>query len=133
MSNPTTKTLEPSVARAAAGSAALSDDVMHWLSFGWRGISSETMVAHFEGLPPKLLTRFGPSHPHDNSDFGRCVALLDAVPRYRERLDELRALGGPWPGLVNNWQRFEGLLQRQQEGDKAAGRELYDSMKALGC
>lgn len=135
METPTTgRETTPAVRSGAdAGSAALAADVMDWLAFGERGISSETMLAHFEGLPPKLFSRSAPCHPLDNSDFRRCVQLLNAVPRYRERLDELRTLGGPWPGLVDNWQRFEGLLQRQLEGDKAAGRELYDSMKALGC
>lgn len=60
---------------------ALSDDT---------GISSETMCAYFvnvsKGGP------FGSQAPIDACDRGRCIRLLNLIPEWIERLDELKAL-----------------------------------------
>ena len=42
-------------------------------------------------------------YPHDGGDFGRCEALLDAVPGLRERLPEMASVNRYWAALVPRW------------------------------
>lgn len=60
---------------------ALSDDT---------GISSETMCAYFTGVPK--TGAFGSQAPSDAADRGRCIRLLNIIPEWIPRLDELKAL-----------------------------------------
>ncbi|MCJ7616533.1 MAG: hypothetical protein MUO43_08360, partial [Desulfobacterales bacterium] len=68
-------------------------------------------------------------HPHDPSDFNRCVKLLNAVPEYRTRMDEMRAVSPQWDQLVEHWAELEELLKESID----SAPELYDRMKELGC
>lgn len=60
---------------------ALSDDT---------GISSETMCAFFTNTPKH--GPFGMQAPSDAADRGRCIRLLNIIPEWIERLDELKEL-----------------------------------------
>lgn len=89
-----------------------SEGLTDWFRHGQRGISSNTIVEVLEGLPVHMLTRgTGWDHPADASDFRRCVRLLDAVPSYRPRLDELRELSPAWAVLVEHWAELEATLR----------------------
>lgn len=83
------------------------DKALRWLCGGEVGLSSKAMMTHFEGLPNDDPT----FHPLDPADFRRCCLLLDAIPEYRARLDELRALSPVWDRLVDRWDEFEALLR----------------------
>ena len=100
-----------------------------WLANGERGVSSETMFSTLYGthlLPPE---RF--SHPLDPDDFRRCHLLLETVPHWRERLSDLKALGDPWPALVDNWDKLTEMLEENMHERKDNG--MYTFMKELGC
>lgn len=43
------------------------------------------------------------SYPHDGGDFGRCEALLEAIPEMRNRLDEMKTVNSYWAALVPRW------------------------------
>lgn len=102
-----------------------------WLIHGERGISSEAMAAVFMGLnPDPKWGRFG-NHPHDPSDFNRCVGLLRMVPGTRERLSEIAAISPIWAALVEHWDELEALLVQEFPSGRAP--LLYDRMKELGC
>lgn len=66
----------------------LEQRVMFWALSGDTGVSSETMCAFFTGNP---LRRFSGA-PSDAADRGRCIRLLELVPEWIERLDELKTL-----------------------------------------
>lgn len=61
------------------------------------GASATCIARHMMGLP------VGGDFPHDSGDFGRCEALLDAVPELRARLPEMAAVSAMWAKLVENW------------------------------
>lgn len=80
-------------------------DFDDWLRKGHRGLSSEAMVYALTGavvLPGKPV-HVGHSCPADAGDFGRCEALLRAVPQARDHLDRVAALGPVWAALVEHW------------------------------
>lgn len=62
--------------------------VLFWALSGDTGISSETMAAYFTGNPAVRYT----GAPSDGADRGRCIRLLELVPEWIERLDELKQL-----------------------------------------
>ncbi len=91
-----------------------------WASSSNTGTSSKAILATMLGNPPK--SRF--CYPHDQGDLGRCIGLLDAVPEYRARLKEMKAIGPEWTALVENWPRLEAMY-------RADDKRLYDAMKAI--
>ena len=92
-----------------------------WAATGDTGASSKALLATMMGRPPKM--RF--CYPHDGGDLARCIGLLDAVPEYRERLGEMKAIGPEWAALVDHWPELEAM---HRAGD---GSRLYDRMKAI--
>lgn len=103
--------------------------VMNWLLNGERGSSSETIVSKMEGVP--ILSWRKDVHPSDPSDFNRCVKLLDEVPEYKQRLDEMRGVSQVWNELVDHWSELEQMLvDALKEG---SAPEMYKKMKELGC
>ncbi len=77
--------------------------VAHWLATGETGLSSETMA---------LWLAFGErtkhrSHPLDPADFDRCLRLLQAAPRLRDRLKEMANVSPFWALLVIRWDDIE--------------------------
>ena len=105
------------------------DRAAFWLENGERGISSETMfgVLSGSGRTPKS----GPRPPYDPDDFRRCHLLLETVPQWRNRLDELKVLGDAWPSLVDNWDKLTFMLLEQTATGKCG--DMYEFMKELGC
>lgn len=91
-----------------------------WAATSNTGTSSLALMGVMLGEKPK--TSF--CYPHDGGDLGRCIGLLNAVPEWRSRLDEMRALGPEWSALVDHWPELEGMHLRD---DKA----LYERMKAI--
>ena len=105
-----------------------------WLKSGNIGASSKTIYNFFISGPPN-----DPAYPHDSADFGRCAALLEAVPEWEKRLSEMAAIGGMegeiWAALAEVWialatyhaaEDFDHLNQRLKEIiepiEKASGR-----------
>jgi hypothetical protein len=64
--------------------------IVGWLANGRTGLSSEAMAFYLGfGLIRKEDGRF---HPHDPSDFNRCLGLLRAAPGLRKKLPEMAKL-----------------------------------------
>lgn len=91
-----------------------------WAAGSNTGESSKAMLKVMLGERPK--TSF--CYPHDNSDLGRCIGLLDAVPEYRERLDEMKAIGPEWKALIEHWPELEARYRRDD-------KTLYERMKII--
>lgn len=103
-----------------------------WLRTGQRGLSSESMVEVFEGLPIGTITgRWGLSHPKDPADLRRCIRLLEAVPAYRERLQEMCHASFTWCVLVQAWDKLEAMLAEEVPGEYGKAPRTYAEMKRL--
>lgn len=92
----------------------LSDEEQEWLCNGERGLSSESIFYVMTGL--NLLGRWGAperNYPHDPDDFKRCELLLRAIPKFRNNLDKMSQLGGPWSRLVPKWDEISRLLEQE--------------------
>ena len=85
-----------------------------WLNSDDTGISSMWMAA-------VLRSRTSPyGHPHDVDDFARCMRLLEAVPEYANRLDELRGQSKEWDALLDRWGAIsDRVIARDYEAAEA--------------
>lgn len=95
--------------RMGLGAWMASDDV---------GLSSKYMAYCLEEfwIWPKPENNY----PHDPGDFGRCVMLLDAVPKFRERMQKMREGHGPqWTALIAAWDELEALYREELPTGKA--------------
>lgn len=91
-----------------------------WAAGSDTGASSKAMLSVMLGDRPK--TSF--CYPHDGGDLGRCIGLLDAVPEYRERLDEMKIIGAEWAALIDHWAELEARWRRKDD-------KLYERMKQI--
>lgn len=67
--------------------------------------------------------------PHDPGDFGRCSRMFEHLPQWKGRLGEVSAAFPKWEPFVREWDKMEGLYQRDLESGKSP--ELYELMKSL--
>ena len=108
-----------------------------WLASDSTGLSSRYMArilatcAGLGSVPEEDDLHFrGIHYPHDPSDFGRCVGLLDAVPELRPHLPELtEGHGGAWARLVAVWDELEALYREELPTGKAP--RLYARMREM--
>lgn len=70
------------------GENTIQNRALAWSLGGDTGVSSETMCAFFTGVPMRQWS----SAPHDAADRGRCIRLLERIPEWIPRLDELKEL-----------------------------------------
>lgn len=94
-----------------------------WMQSDDTGMSSVFMAATLSGFSRPY------AHPHDPSDLGRCIRLLDAVPELRERLDKMKTTGKEWAALVDNWEELTELYH--QEFPSGSAPKTYAFMQQL--
>lgn len=78
-----------------------------WLSSDDTGMSSLFLASK---LAPEQVSEQEYAIPHDPSDFGRCIKLLEAEPALRDRLAIMRSVSNQWSQLVERWDEIERLL-----------------------
>lgn len=78
-----------------------AEDVLKWMSGRNVGASSKAMAMHMMG------ESHDGSYPLDPADFNRCLLFLQAVPRAREKLTEMKSVGPVWKALVERWHEIE--------------------------
>lgn len=81
-----------------------------YLREGLTGASAKAIAAHLCGWG-----RQDGSYPHDAGDFGRCEALLDAIPELRGRLPEMAAVNAYWAALVPCWDEIRATEPSSRE------------------
>ena len=90
---------------------AIHDDetrrAIEWLFGDDTGLSSRTIAGVMLGLPPAGIQYA--SIPHDAGDLGRCLRLLERVPEWRARLDEVAVAFPQWRPLIDHWSELERL------------------------
>lgn len=97
-----------------------------WFSSDDTGLSSQYLasVLSDRGLIEN-------NHPHDPTDFGRCVRLLDAVPELRAKLPRLSDVkhGRVWTAIYEYWAELE-LLYREESPSGSCPR-CYNLMNQI--
>src|SRR5579875_1707260 len=79
-----------------------------WLLSDDTGLSSMAIVARMLGA------RHGHfPYPHDPSDLGRCLRLLERIPEWRARLTDMTACSESWARLIEVWDELEALYREE--------------------
>ena len=84
----------------------LSPGAIEWLAVGEHGLSSATLFWKVTGVRPGYLRDYDEDwvhHPHDPSDFNRCLLLIDMAPEIGAGLPVMRAASPEWAALVDHW------------------------------
>ena len=106
-----------------------------WLNTDDTGQSSlyvAQSLAPLAGLgAPVLGVRCSDPWPHDASDFGRCVRLLEAVPELRAHIGALAnpEHGPVWNGIAAEWDALESLYREESPSGKCP--KLYQRLCEL--
>lgn len=82
---------------------------MEWLVGTDTGISSVAICRHMLGIarPRKH------SHPRDGGDLGRCLRLLELIPEWKSRINEMAEHGPYWAALAARWDELEVSLSEE--------------------
>lgn len=91
---------------------------LEWLRTGERGISSEVIFERLTGIPVQNGSR--KDVPSDPDDLRRCRLLLDAVPEFGARLEEMADVSERWAKLVKVWNRLCAIMD-----EETAARERW--------
>ena len=108
----------------------LDDRMIFWIRNGERGISSEVI---FETLSGNLLLceDWDYNTPQDASDFNRCYELLQLIPEWRVRLNEVAEKHRHWKLMVEHWGELESLF-RDALNDKKVPNPFWKFNRLLG-
>lgn len=111
-------------------SANLDNRMIIWIRHCNRGISSEVI---FETLSGNLLLDddWGYSTPQDAGDFKRCYELLQLIPEWRTRLNEVAEKHPHWKLIVEHWGELESLF-KEALNDKTAPNPFWKFNSLLG-
>ena len=74
------------------------------------------------------------SAPADPADLAGCRKLLDAVPEFKARLNEMASASERWGRLITEWDSLCALMDKEApEWNKAHGTapETYARMREL--
>jgi len=98
--------------------------VGRWLSGFDTGMSSTALAMTVLGVPVT------PSHPHDPSDLGRCLRLIERVPEAREAVDKLAATDPYWAALAVEWDALKASYDVEMASPKPPRRTAKQRAKA---
>ena len=107
---------------------------MHWLLNDENGMSSECLLATvINDGPLKSKSMYATFHPHDPSDFRRCVGLLNAAPEFRNRLHVMKSVSKHWSALVDQWDAIEQQMLEEIANPERHGYapKTYTLMKEV--
>jgi len=72
--------------------------LLDWATSGDTGVSSEFLCRYLLGFDPNTI--WGYSAPSDADDRGKCIRLLNKMPEWWDRLDELISVSEDWEKQV---------------------------------
>lgn len=88
----------------------IKDRIIDWLLNGDTGASSRAIVEQM--LNPKPGSYL--NHPRDYGDFDRCIKLLELLPEFAERIDEMSAVSPEWAAIVAHWDYLTESYRRKE-------------------
>lgn len=91
-------------------SLAVEERAVWWSTHGETGLSSETIWNFFMKQNPTYEIH----HPCDADDFSRCYKLLEAIPEWKDRIQEMKGLSKEWDILIENWDVITSLFRSNQ-------------------
>jgi hypothetical protein len=100
--------------------------VITWMFSGDTGMSSKAICAHMLGL------KYDKSHPSDPSDLGRCLRLLELIPEWKPRIQEMAQHCPGWAGLIGDWGNIVDLYYNEggvPPAKRVRSIETYRAMK----
>lgn len=100
------------------------DKIIKWFLTGKTGNSSKAIVAQ---MMRHGTDRRYPDYPLDGGDFGRCHGLLEMVPEFKPRMQEMADRSPQWAALVEHW---DELTEIYCLGVNSASN-LHDRMKLI--
>lgn len=99
-----------------------------WLMHGETGLSSKCIVQAMLGVITPEGSCDPIYHPHDPADLRRCMLLLDKLPQWRSRLQEMATVSPAWAALAKKWPELERMLREEMAAGHKAPR-TYEAMK----
>jgi hypothetical protein len=109
----------------------LKDRVLNWYATGRTGVSSEAMANTVCDI--ECSNGFA-NHPHDPSDFNRCLLFLEAVPEAKLLLSKVAEISPVWKRLVERWDEIESMLIGEVGHNWSKGRsapKTYELMREI--
>lgn len=88
-------------------------DVVFWLAFGERGLSSEALAHHLSGLPIVKKQQDLNHTPRDSYDFRRCLLMLEACPSIASKLHTMATVSHDWARLVTFWEDLRKIMDQE--------------------
>lgn len=113
-----------------APAKAREDDarrVLEWIASEDTGMSSEAIAYHMLGMYSEG------SHPHDPSDLGRCLRLLELFPAWKPRIREMATYSRNWAALSARWEELAVIMDDEVGIDWSKGHNAprtYEAMQA---
>lgn len=75
-----------------------------------KGLSSRLIEKQMKGIKTKGFIQ---THPHDSSDFERCVQIV-SINGWESRLDEMRSYGTVWQRIISHWNELKTMLNENR-------------------
>lgn len=99
-----------------------------WLFSRDTGMSSKAILGHM------MAGVSDGSYPHDPSDLGRCLRLLEIFPQWKERIPEMAKYGPVWTVYARHWPDLQKSMEEEvgigwEKGRKAP--KTYELMHRL--
>lgn len=114
---------------------SIPESAMQWLASGERGLSSNAIFTKMTGINTAKHPRDAGFYPLDPNDLTRCVKLLEAVPEFRPRINEMAEVSPEWAALVGRWDELVQTLDKEvpgwREGAHGSAPRTYALMKEL--
>lgn len=86
-------------------SQTMEQRAQNWIVNGRVGQSSKAIWSHMMGIAIKN-DGFGVRYPLDPDDLNRCLLLLDLLPEWVPRIDEMAQYNKQWAALVADWDQI---------------------------
>lgn len=102
--------------------------LIEWLLSDDTGASSKAIASHM------ALGNSDGSFPWDPSDIGRCFRLLEAIPEWKSRIEEMGVYSKIWVLLADKWQEIYDCMEDEVGIDWRKGKsapKTYELMKRV--
>ncbi len=116
---------------ASTNGKSEQQNALWWSLKGEHGSSSRCIFNELsKGIGLPQIGNQTNSVPYDPDDFRRCYLLLEAVPQWKSKLDDLRKISPIWSKLVDHWPRMTELLEQAMKSESGEAAELYDLIQS---